>query len=179
MKTSNYEVTYILGESATEEQQQAVAQWFSKLIDKLQGSIEKTENWGKRELAYDIKRNRAGYYTTVWLSLPVQQVLTLEKELRFDERVIRSLVTKAYTSAQPGSLYPVSEEEQQSKTRRRKEDEQPATAEEELRRTGSKKVKLEDEADLLDEEDAEETRMKKLDQALDEIMSDESKQKAE
>jgi small subunit ribosomal protein S6 len=172
---TKYELTFILGENATAEQSTAKTKEITALLEKMGGSVEKTEEWGRRDLAYPINRNRTGLYTTMWFELPTDQVNPLEKALRFDESVIRSLVTKAYTTAQPGSLYPVAEEEKPAKGRRGAAAPEGTSAEEEIRRhaTGAKKEKvavLDEEEDMLSEED----RLKQLDEAMDELLKDES-----
>lgn len=173
----NYEATFILGESATEQEAKAKVAELKEQIKKQGGSVEKEELWGRRELAYKIRSHRSGFYVTLWFSLPVDQVGALEKHLRFDESIIRSLVTLAYTSAQPGSLYPVAEEESKPAraASRRDREEEPATAEEELRR-GSKRAAKEQapEEKPEDEEISEEDRLKKLDESLDQLLKDEA-----
>lgn len=175
---NSYEATFILGESATEELAKAKVTELTKMIEGFGGTVTKTELWGRRELAYKIKRDRSGFYTTLWLDLPANQVLPFERQLRFDESIIRSLVTKAYTTAQPGSLYPVVEEEKTAKptrTRRGGETEETATAEEELRRSSSKRTTAKDEAAApAEEEISEEERLKKLDESLDQLLKDEA-----
>jgi small subunit ribosomal protein S6 len=177
--TNQYEATFILGEDTTPEQAQAKTASVTEAIKGLGGSVSKHELWGKRELAYLIKRNRAGFYVTLWFDLPSKEVAALEKLLRFDESVLRSLVTLAYTTAQPGSLYPVTEEEKQEKpargTKRTQETEEPTGAEAELRRTTStrapkKAAKTAEEAPEVSEEE----RMQKLDEALGDILKDEA-----
>ncbi len=176
--TNQYEVTFILGEETTEDQAKAKVTTITETVTRFGGSVTKQELWGKRELAYTIKRNRIGFYTTLWIDLPAPQVDNLEKELRFDESILRSLVTKAYTSAQPGSLYPVTEEAAEKPARggkRTQEEPEAATAEESLRRTSTRSAKkvekvTEEEA----EEQSEEERLQKLDAALGDILKDEA-----
>jgi small subunit ribosomal protein S6 len=170
-----YELTFILGEKAgAEEGKQKTAQ-VTASIEKLGGKATKDEQWGRRELAYIIKRNRSGFYVTIWFDLPAQAVKTLEENLRFDEEIIRSLVTKAYTTAQPGSLYPYVEEEKSEKPGRgpRKEEDK-SSAEEMLRRSATVTKKAEKPAEAEAEESiTEEERLKKLDETLGELLKDE------
>ena len=178
---NQYEATFIIGEDTTPEQAQTKTASVIEAVKSLGGSVSKQELWGKRELAYPIKRNRAGFYVTLWLEVPSKEVANLEKLLRFDESIIRSLVTLAYTTAQPGSLYPVVEEEKQEKPargpKRNQEAEEPAGAEAELRRTTTTKAPKKAKAADVTEEDAsqtEEERMQKLDEALGDILKDEA-----
>ncbi len=173
---NKYEVTFILGEAATAEQATAKTKEVTTLIESLGGTAEKDEQWGKRELAYPILKNRTGSYVTLWFNLPSNQVAALERALRFDEQVIRSLVTKAYTTAQPGSLYPVAEEEKPARGGSRRGTEKEAgSAEEELRRNTSGKKDKAPVAEEFDEDAlSEEDRLKQLDVAMDELLKDET-----
>lgn len=121
--TQQYELTFILGEKVSPEEGQKKAESVKALIEKLGGTNQKEELWGRRELAYIIKRNRSGFYITLWIDFPTNKIPELEQELRFDESVIRFLTTKAYTSAQPGTLYPVAEEKPEKGSRDRDKDE--------------------------------------------------------
>jgi len=166
----NYELTFILGETATPEVAKAKATELAKSIADMGGTHTKDEHWGRRDLAYPIARNRSGFYTTMWFSLPTDQVKNLERQLRFDESVIRSLVTVAYTTAQPGSLYPVVEEE---KKPRRTEREESTTAEEQLRRsTGTRSAKRTEDAEET-EQLSEADRLAQLDTQLDNLLKEE------
>lgn len=181
--TNNYEVTYILGEATASNQASQILKSLTESIEKLGGTTTKQEVWGKRELAYPIKRNRAGFYTTLWIELPKKQLSALERELRFDEQIIRSLITLAYTSAQPGSLYPVAEEEKEEKKpakNKHTEEVEAGSAEAQLRMGSSKpaktaKAKKEKESATPQEDEVSETeRLQKLDEALGDILKDEA-----
>ncbi len=170
MQTSlaTYEVTFILGEKASQEAAIAKATELTTYVAEHGGSVTRQELWGRRELAYAIKRNRSGFYVTLWIEFPKQEITAFEQHLMFDEGVIRSLVTKAYTSAQEGSLYPVVEEEKERRPRGDK-----ATAEEQLRRTTRPSKKKEDgETDAEGEELPEEERLKQLDAAVDGLLKE-------
>lgn len=168
-----YELTFILGEKATPEEGKSKTESVTKLIKKLGGTVTKEESWGRRELAYEIKRNRSGFYVTLWMDFPGEAINALERELRFDEAIIRFLTTKAYTTAQPGTLYPVAESDKPEKTggRDRGDKEEKGSAEEMLRRSSTSSKAAEhveaDQDDLPDEE-----RLEKLDEALEELLKD-------
>jgi small subunit ribosomal protein S6 len=167
-----YELTFILGEKTTQEDGVSKTKFVADLIKKLGGSVTKEELWGRRELAYEINRNRTGFYVTLWFDLPGSELKNLERELRFDESFIRFLTTKAYTTAQPGTLYPVAEAEKEKPEKRGREKEEKSTGEEELRRTSTKTEKTEKVAAPVEDEIPEEERLEKLDEALEELLKD-------
>ena len=76
--TEAYELTYILGEKANVEDGKKKTTELTATIKKLDGKVTKEEAWGRRDLAYPIKRNRSGFYVTLWLELPKAQVKALE-----------------------------------------------------------------------------------------------------
>ncbi len=58
------------------------------------GNIVKVEDWGKRRMAYEIKRKQYGFYLNVRFSGPEALPLLLEREYRLNESVLRHLTVK-------------------------------------------------------------------------------------
>jgi small subunit ribosomal protein S6 len=72
---------------------------FSAIVEKVKGwiletngSVDKVEVWGRKRLAYTIKKQREGQYVLFNLSLEPATTATLEKNLRFLEAVIRFML---------------------------------------------------------------------------------------
>lgn len=70
------------------------------LIDKVSGwitdsggSVEKIERWGKRHLAYQIRKQRDGYYVLFNARIQPSFVRDLERNLEITEPVLRYLIT--------------------------------------------------------------------------------------
>jgi small subunit ribosomal protein S6 len=59
----------------------------------LNGTVGKEDNWGKRQLAFEIKDFTEGFYTLVKMNLPEDGPVKLREQLRIDERIIRYMVT--------------------------------------------------------------------------------------
>ncbi len=57
------------------------------------GSVDKVDVWGKRKLAYAIKKHREGNYVLFNLSLQPTTTAALEQNLRYTETVIRHMLT--------------------------------------------------------------------------------------
>jgi len=160
--SQRYELTYILDERAGQAEASAKADHVTKFVTSHGGSIESTTHWGRRELAYPIKKNRSGFYSTLVFTLDQQAVKEFNQELNYDEQIIRHLVTKAYTTAVAGSLHPEEPE---------KEKKDAATGEEAIRRTPRRTKKTEEVAPeaAVEEDNLSETeRMEKLDEILKE-----------
>lgn len=75
---------------------------FNELVQKINGwiadgggSVGKAELWGKRKLAYPIRKKLEGIYLLMEVNLPAKFNVTLERNLRFTEPVMRySLIVK-------------------------------------------------------------------------------------
>ncbi len=62
---------------------------YEALIIKNEGTILKKENWGLKTMAYEIRRNRQGFYIQFHFQAPETIVRTLENSYRIDENIIR------------------------------------------------------------------------------------------
>ena len=92
-KTSEkYEVLYIIKPDLGEEDTRAIVEKFNTLIEQ-NGTIDATEEWGKRKLAYEINYISEGYYVLVKFTSGPEFPAELERILRNTETVMRSLVT--------------------------------------------------------------------------------------
>lgn len=58
------------------------------------GKVTATDNWGKRKLAYAIKRNEHAVYVFYAVDLPPAAVARIESALNITDEVIRFLITK-------------------------------------------------------------------------------------
>jgi small subunit ribosomal protein S6 len=89
----NYELVCIvqpdLDETAFNETVDRVKGW----ITDAGGSISKVDVWGKRKLAYLIRKQREGQYVLLNLSLPAEATNDLERNIRFLEPVMRHMLT--------------------------------------------------------------------------------------
>ena len=62
-------------------------------IAETSGSVDKVEVWGRKRLAYTIKKHREGQYVLFNLSLEPAVTAALEQNLRFQESIIRYMIT--------------------------------------------------------------------------------------
>lgn len=87
-----YELTIIvqpdLDDTAFNEAINKVTGW----ITENGGEISKTEIWGKRKLAYPIRKQVEGYYALLHVKLPAKYNIELERNLRFLEPIMRFLL---------------------------------------------------------------------------------------
>jgi len=66
----------------------------TKIITDNGGKVVATDNWGKRKLAYPIKRNEHAVYVFYTVELPAQGVRKVESTLNITDEVIRFLITR-------------------------------------------------------------------------------------
>jgi len=65
-----------------------------KIITEAGGKIANTDNWGKRKLAYPIKKNEFAIYVFYTVEAPAEAVAHIEQTLNITDEVIRFLITK-------------------------------------------------------------------------------------
>lgn len=58
------------------------------------GEIKNTDNWGKRKLAYPIKKNEHAVYVFYTVEFPAESVLKVESTLNITDEVIRFMITR-------------------------------------------------------------------------------------
>jgi small subunit ribosomal protein S6 len=89
--THQYELMVILNPEIDERTVAPSLDKFLKVITNDGGSIDKVDIWGKRRLAYEINRKRDGIYTMVLYQGEGPLVREIERRLRLNEAVMRSL----------------------------------------------------------------------------------------
>ncbi len=91
----DYEVVIIIQPDLDETATTAVVDRVKSWITDASGNIVKTDTWGKRHLAYSIRKQREGFYVMLQAQMDPAFVSQLERNLRLQEPVMRYLVTTA------------------------------------------------------------------------------------
>ena len=89
---TNYETLYILKPDFEEEKKDALILKFSEIITSNGGVISKTDEWGKRRLAYPIDHINDGYYVLTFFSANTDLPAELERNFKISDDVIRYIV---------------------------------------------------------------------------------------
>lgn len=89
----DYEVVFIVHPDLDENAMKGVIEKVQTWITDSGGSIVKTDNWGKRRLAYVIRKQREGQYVFIQAQMAPTFTNELERNLRFLEPVMRFLIT--------------------------------------------------------------------------------------
>lgn len=91
--TNSYETVFILSTTLGEDGITAMVQKFKDLIS-ANGTIENVDEWGKRRLAYPIKKQEDGYYTLVNFTSAPEFTAELDRIYKITDGVLRSLIIK-------------------------------------------------------------------------------------
>ncbi len=89
-----YESVIIGRQDLTPGQFETLLEKFIKVIKSFKGEIKKRENWGIRNLAYKIKKNRKGHYMLLNIDGPPEAIQEYERLMRLEEDIIRFLTIK-------------------------------------------------------------------------------------
>ncbi|HSX30254.1 MAG TPA: 30S ribosomal protein S6 [Candidatus Saccharimonadales bacterium] len=65
-----------------------------KIFTDNKGKVTNVDNWGKRKLAYPIKKNESAVYVFYTLDIPAESVRKIEATLNITDEVIRFLITR-------------------------------------------------------------------------------------
>ena len=84
-----YESVFIVRPDSSPQQVEALAGKMETLVQEGGGDVPKTEIWGLKSLAYRIKKNRKGHYVFMNVDASVETLGELERNLRFNEDVLR------------------------------------------------------------------------------------------
>ena len=89
-----YESVIIGRQDLTPGQFETLLEKFIAVIQSFKGEIKKRENWGIRNLAYKINKNRKGHYKLLNIDGPPEAIQEYERLMRLDEDIIRFLTIK-------------------------------------------------------------------------------------
>ena len=89
-----YEHTIIARQDTSPAELKQLTEKYSKIVEKNDGEIVKTENWGLLNLSYLIKKNKKGSYIHFKLKGNGKIISELEKNELLDKKLLRSLTVK-------------------------------------------------------------------------------------
>lgn len=89
-----YEVALVVSPALTDEKREKLINEIGSLIRAWDGDVDKTEEAGKKVLAYQIGSFSEAWYYFLDITLPVEYVKDLDTRLKLEEGIIRYLVMK-------------------------------------------------------------------------------------
>lgn len=91
---TNYESVIIARQDLAPTQVSNIVANLSKSIEDFGGQVVRVDNWGLKNLAYRVKKNRKGHYVLLNITAPTPAVAEHQRLLRLNEDVIRFMTVK-------------------------------------------------------------------------------------
>lgn len=89
-----YELVYLVSPDATDDQIQGLHTQVEEIVGRIGGQLDKTENWGRRKLAYEIGPHKEATYVLEVLSGTGELMKELDRRFRVSDQVLRHLVVR-------------------------------------------------------------------------------------
>jgi small subunit ribosomal protein S6 len=86
-----YEVVFVAAPTLTAEELDAFISHTQSVVESRNGKVVKVDNWGKKSLAYKIKKFRDAYYVVLTIEGEGPAIAELERRFRVTDHVIRFL----------------------------------------------------------------------------------------
>ena len=93
-QTRQSELVYIVSPDATEQTIADLHTQVEQTIQRFTGTLDKTENWGRRKLAYEIGKAREGTYVVETISGSGELMKEVDRRLRVTDAIIRHLIVR-------------------------------------------------------------------------------------
>lgn len=89
----HYEIVYLVHPDQSEEVP-AMIERYSSMVTTAGGTIHRSENWGRRQLAYMIKDVHKAHYVLMNIEASLETLREIENNFQFNDAIIRSLVIR-------------------------------------------------------------------------------------
>ena len=93
-QTRQYELVYIVSPDASEQAVADLHTQIEQIVQRFNGVLDKTENWGRRKLAYEIGHAREGTYVVETISGAGEMMKEIDRRLRVTDTIIRHLTVR-------------------------------------------------------------------------------------
>ena len=89
-----YELVYVVSPEASDEQVADLHTQVEAIVQRIGGHIEKTDNWGRRRLAYEIGRHKEGTYVLEVINGTGELMKEIDRRIKVTDLIIRHLVVR-------------------------------------------------------------------------------------
>ncbi len=89
-----YELVYVVSPDATEAQVTELHTQVEQIAERLKGKIDKTDNWGRRKLAYEIGPHKEGTYVVETIDGGGELMKEIDRRLKVSDLIIRHLIVR-------------------------------------------------------------------------------------
>lgn len=94
MTDRTYELLFIARPGLAEPEVEALTETVKGYLEKEGGTIEKVEPWGKKRLAYEIDKQREGYYVLIVFASKGDIVKEVERRLKVTDGIVRHITVR-------------------------------------------------------------------------------------
>ncbi|WP_185983262.1 30S ribosomal protein S6 [Aureimonas mangrovi] len=89
-----YEHVFLARQDISGQQVEQLVESLRGILEANGGTVGKVENWGLKTLTYRIKKNRKAHYTLMNIDAPAAAVQEMERQMRFNEDILRYMTIK-------------------------------------------------------------------------------------
>jgi small subunit ribosomal protein S6 len=109
----HYEIVFLVHPDQS-EQVPAMIERYRAIIDGSGGTVHRLEDWGRRQLAYPINKIHKAHYVLLNVECGAEALAELDSAFRFNDAVLRNLVTRRKTAETEAS--PLAREDEREET---------------------------------------------------------------
>ena len=91
---SLYEHVFICRQDISQQQVEGLTENLTAILSEHGGSVEKTEYWGLRSLAYRVKKNRKGHYSLLNISADHSAISEMERQMSLNDDILRFMTIR-------------------------------------------------------------------------------------
>ena len=106
----HYETMFIVKATLTDEETQAQIALVKSNIEKVGGEVVSCDDMGTRQLAYEIQKQKRGYYYVIYFTAPSESIKELERNYKVNEDIIRFIFIKSESKTEIKQWTAMSEE---------------------------------------------------------------------
>jgi small subunit ribosomal protein S6 len=91
---TKYEIMYIIRPTVSEDERKALIDSLHSVFTSGNSEIRKVDEWGTRDLAYEIQKHRKGYYVVLDVTATEEDRAEFDRIIRLKENILRYLILK-------------------------------------------------------------------------------------
>ena len=91
---SLYEHVFICRQDISQQQVEGLTENLTAILSEQGGSVEKTEYWGLRSLAYRVKKNRKGHYSLLNITADHSAISEMERQMSLNDDILRFMTIR-------------------------------------------------------------------------------------
>jgi len=92
--TRKYELVYVVSPEASDDQVADLHTQVEAIVQRIGGAIERTDNWGRRRLAYEIGRHKEGTYVLEVINGTGELMKEIDRRIKVTDLIIRHLIVR-------------------------------------------------------------------------------------